>query len=140
VGNLAFWDFNFLMANNQVAKTMEIRQRQKKTGATIERLAQGFVSFLLYGYSPSGQRVDDPVALAAKRLLQNVSTGAGGDFDRLARLHPFELKAFFDWDFEGSFLLNAPDTTEKDIYLVNFRNLDKPKKRELYRRLFGGEN
>ena len=137
MGNLAFWDFNFLMANNQVAKVAAIRQRQKQTDATIERLAQGFVSWLLYAYSPAGQTVDDPVALASKRLLQNISTGMGGDFDRLARPHPFELKAFFDWDFEGSLLLNPPNTAETDIYLVNFKDLSKPKKRELYRRLFG---
>jgi len=134
---MAYWDFNFLMRNNTVAKASDICRRQKETGASIENLSQGFVSWLFYGYSPSGQRVEDPVALAAKRLLQNISTGAGGDFDRLAQLRPFELKAFFDWDFEGSLLLNAPDTTERDIYLVNFKDLSKPKKRKLYRRLFG---
>ena len=139
VGNLAFWDFNFLMTNNSVITAGAILRRQKQTGATIERLVQSFVSWLLYAYSPSGQRVEDPVAVAARRLLENVSTGAGGDFDRLAKLHPYQLKAFFDLDIEGRLLLEAEDTLEREIYLLNFKDLSKPKKRELYRRLFGGE-
>ncbi len=137
-GNLAFWDFDLLMLNNQVAKAREIRERQKATGANIERLAQGFVSWLLYAYSPSGQRIDHPVALAAKRLLENVHAGAGGDFDCLALLRPFELKALFDQDFAGK-LWEAKETIGKDIYTVNYRQLVEPRKRELYRRLFGGE-
>jgi len=137
-GNLAFWDFNFLMANNQVAKARDIQQRQKATGANIEALAQGFVSWLLYAYSPSGQRIEDPIALAAKRLLENVHTGTGGDFDRLAHLKPFELKALFDHDLAGD-LWEVNETIEKSIYVVNYGHLTGPYKRELYRRLFGGE-
>jgi len=77
MGNQAFWDFDFLMQNNQVAKSREIQKRQKATGASIEALAQGFVSWLLYAYSPSGG------ALKIRwhwlqRLLENVHTGAGG--------------------------------------------------------------
>ncbi len=139
VGNMAFWDFNFLMSNNSVARVGEIRRRQKETGAAIERLAQGFVSWLLYAYSPSGQRVTDPIALAAKRLLENVSSGAGGDFDRLAKMRPYQLKTFFDLDLEGRMLLDAENTLEREIYLINFKDLNKPKKRELYRRLFGNQ-
>jgi hypothetical protein len=138
MGNQAFWDFDFLMQNNQVAKAREIQKRQKATGASIEALAQGFVSWLLYAYSPSGRRIEDPVALAAKRLLENVHTGAGGDFDRLAHLKPFELKALFDHDL-ASDLWGVSDTIEKSIYVVNYGHLTGHYKRELYRRLFGGE-
>jgi len=138
MGNQAFWDFDFLMQNNQVAKSREIQKRQKATGASIEALAQGFVSWLLYAYSPSGRRIEDPVALAAKRLLENVHTGAGGDFDRLAHLKPFELKALFDHDLAGD-LWKVSETIEKTIYVVNYGHLTGPYKRELYRRLFGGE-
>ena len=138
MGNQAFWDFNFLMQNNQVAKAREIQKRQKATGASIEALAQGFVSWLLYAYSPSGRRIEDPVALAAKRLLENVHTGAGGDFDRLAHLKPFDLKALFDHDL-ASELWEVNETIEKSIYVVNYGHLSGPYKRELYRRLFGGE-
>ena len=126
------------MQNNQVAKARDIQQRQKATGASIEALAQGFVSWLLYAYSPSGQRIEDPIALAAKRLLENVHTGAGGDFDRLAHLKPFELKALFDHDLAGD-LWEVKETIEKSIYVVNYGHLTRPYKRELYRRLFGGE-
>jgi hypothetical protein len=138
MGNQAFWDFDFLMQNNQVAKARDIQKRQKATGASIEALAQGFVSWMLYAYSPSGRRIEDPVALAAKRLLENVHTGAGGDFDRLAHLKPFELKALFDHDLAGD-LWGVGETIEKSIYVVNYGHLTGPYKRELYRRLFGGE-
>lgn len=138
-GNQAYWDFDFLMANNQVERSEAIRRRQKQTGASIGSLTQGFVSWLLYAYSPSGRRVDDPVALAAKRLLQNVHTGAGSDYDCLARLRPFELRALFDQDLAGV-LYEVPDTIEKDVYTVKFGDLSRSYKRELYRRLFGGED
>jgi hypothetical protein len=137
VGNLAYWDFNFLMKINQVGSIRALLRRQQETGANIEQLAQGFVSHLLYSYSPAGQRITDPVALAVKRLLQNINTGTGGELDRLARMRPFELKAFFDWDLTGTFSLNAPESIEADIYLANFQHLEKPLKKELYRRLFG---
>jgi hypothetical protein len=78
------------------------------------------------------------VALAAKRLLENVHTGAGGDFDRLAHLKPFELKALFDHDLAGD-LWGVSETIEKSIYVVNYGHLSGPYKCELYRRLFGGE-
>ncbi len=138
VGNPAYWDFDSLVTNNQVAKVAEIRKQQKATGTNIEKLAQGFVSWLLYAYSPSGRRVENPVALAAKRLLENIHAGAGGDYDRLAQLRPVELKAIFDQDLADA-LWEASDSIEKDIYAVNYKDLIKPKKQELYRRLFGGE-
>jgi DnaA N-terminal domain len=139
MGNQAFWDFNFLMQNNQVAKARDIQKRQKTTGASIETLAQGFVSWLLYAYSPSGRRIENPVALAAKRLLENVHTGAGGDFDRMACLKPYELKALFDHDLAGD-LWEVSETIEKSIYVVNYEYLAGPYKRELYRRLFGAQS
>jgi hypothetical protein len=70
--------------------------------------------------------------------MENIHASAGGDFDRLASLPPFELKALFDQDFAGE-LWRAADSTAKEIYLLNFRNLPGESKRELYRRLFGAE-
>jgi hypothetical protein len=137
MGNQAFWDFDFLMQNNHVAKANDLRQHQKATGASIKDLAQGFVSWLLYAYSPSGRRIEDPVALATKRLLENIHASAGGDFDRLACLRPFELKALFDRDLSGDLCQDKSPTLEQEIYIANYRNLDTAPKKELYRRLFG---
>jgi hypothetical protein len=88
----------------------------------------------LYTSSPAGSRIDDPVALAVKRLLENNHAGAGGDFDRLARLKPFELKDLFDRDLAG---LPLPDTPTAQIYSENFCHLAAPMKRKLYGRFFG---
>ena len=138
MGNQAFWDFDFLMANNQVAAARQVKDRQKETGASIGDLAAGFVSWLLYAYSPAGSRIDNPVALAVKRLRENVHAGAGGDFDRLANLRPFELRVLFDKDLAGT-LWQAGDSNAEEIYCVNYRELAAPRKRELYRRLFGAQ-
>jgi hypothetical protein len=135
-GNIAFWDFDFLMANNQVGAAHQIQEHQKHTGASIRELAAEFVSWLLYAYSPAGSRIDNPVALAIKRLLENVHPGAGGDFDRLAHLKPYELKDLFDRDLAD---LPLPDSPIAQVYSANFADVSTPLKHELYRRLFGGE-
>jgi hypothetical protein len=132
VGNQAYWDFEFLMTNNQVLATRQIKEKKQETGTSIGRLAAGFVSWLLYGYATGA---NDPVALASKRLRENVQAGAGGDFDRLARLRPFELKSQFDKNMSG---VDPGDNLEAEIYSLHFNNLDPPKKRQLYRSLFGG--
>ena len=139
VGNLAFWDFDLLMANNQVGAARQIKDRQKETGASIGDLSAGFVSWILYAYSPAGNRIDNPVALAVKRLLENIHAGAGGDFDRLAHLKPYELRDLFDRDLAAGELyqIRSP-TLEQTIFTANYRPLDLAVKRELYYRLFGG--
>jgi hypothetical protein len=138
-GGLAFWDFDFLMANNQVAAARQIKDCQKKTGVSLGDLAAGFVSWLLYAYSPAGKRIDNPVALAVKRLRENGHAGPGGDFDILANLRPFALKALFDRDQAGT-LWQIDDSKTKEIYCVNYRELAAPRKHELYRRLFGAQS
>jgi hypothetical protein len=137
VGNLAFWDFDLLMANNQVGAARQIKDRQKETGASIGDLSAGFVSWILYAYSPAGNRIDNPVALAVKRLLENIHAGAGGDFDRLAHLKPYELKDLFDRDLAGELYQITSPTPEQTIFTTNYRPLDMAVKRELYCRLFG---
>ena len=139
VGNQAYWDFDFLMKNNQVVKANDILQHQKATGTSIKDLAQGFISWLLYAYSPSGKRIEDPVALATKRLLDNIHASAGGDFDRLACLRPFELKALFDRDQAGDLYQEKSPTAEQEIFIANYRRLDTASKKELYRQLFGSD-
>jgi hypothetical protein len=135
VGNMAFWDLGFLTANNAVhpgsVKNLLKINRFKQD---VSKLARGFVSWLLYAYSPAGSGVSDPAGLAIKRLQENVHAGAGADFDRLASLRPYALKALFDADLAG---YDLDDSAEADIYAVNFAKLQESYKRQLYRRLFG---
>jgi len=137
VGKQAYWDLKFLLNNNQVRNEESILDLQKTRGTSVQKIASGFVSWLLYAYSPQGERIDDPVSLAVKRLQAGSHAGAGGDFDRLAGLRPYELKAIFDKDFAGDFTDNDGASVEEDMYMVNFQPLDGPHKRALYRRLFG---
>ena len=136
VGNMAFWDFDFLTSNNSVnpGGRINLLKTNKKFGRSISDLSTGFVSWLLYAYSPAGSKVSDPVGLAIKRLCENVSAGAGGDFNRLAKLNPYALRALFDADIAG---LDPNESLEAGIYTLNFHGLQPIHKHELYRRLFG---
>ena len=136
VGNMAFWDFDFLTSNNSVnpGGKINLLKTNKKFGRSISDLSNGFVSWLLYAYSPAGSKVSDPVGLAIKRLCENVSAGAGGDFNRLAKLNPYTLRALFDADMAG---MDPGESLEAEIYKINFHNLQTLHKHELYRRLFG---
>jgi len=136
MGNMAFWDFDFLMGNNSVnpGSKVNLLKTNKKFGRSISDLSTGFVSWLLYAYSPAGSKISDPVGLAVKRLCENVSAGAGGDFNRLARLNPFALKSLFDADMA---CVDPGNSLEAGIYTLNFHDLQAIHKGELYRRLFG---
>jgi len=136
VGNMAFWDFDFLIENNSVNPGGKIKmlKANKGFGRSIADLSGGFVSWLLYAYSPTGAKVSDPVGLAVKRLCENVNAGAGGDFNRLAKLTPYALRALFDADMAG---IDPGDSLEAGIYKLNFHDLQRIHKQELYRRLFG---
>ncbi|MBK6298679.1 MAG: hypothetical protein IPF48_12305 [Sphingomonadales bacterium] len=133
---MAFWDFDFLMSNNSVnpGSKVNLLKTNKKFGRSISDLSGGFVSWLLYAYSPTGSKVSDPVGLAIKRLCENVSAGAGGDFNRLAKLTPYALRALFDVDMAG---IDSSESLEDGIYKLNFHDLQIIHKQELYRRLFG---
>jgi len=136
MGNMAFWDFDFLTSNNSVnpGGKGNLLKTNKKFGRSISDLSGGFVSWLLYAYSPAGSKVSDPVGLAIKRLCENVSAGAGGDFNRLAKLTPYALRALFDADMAG---IDPGESLEAGIYKLNFHDLQSIHKHELYRRLFG---
>jgi hypothetical protein len=136
MGNMAFWDFDFLIQNNSVNPGGKIKmlKSNKGFGRSIADLSGGFVSWLLYAYSPTGVKVSDPIGLAVKRLCENVSAGAGGDFNRLAKLTPYALRALFDADMAG---IDPGDSLEAGIYKLNFQDLQIIHKQELYRRLFG---
>jgi hypothetical protein len=136
LGNKAFWDFDFLMHNNMVnpGGKANLLKANKRFGRSISDLSSGFVSWLLYAYSPAGSKVSDPVGLAIKRLCGNISAGAGGAFNRLARQNPYDLQCLFDSDMAG---IDPGESLEAGIYLLNFHNLQPIYKRELYRRLFG---
>ncbi len=136
MGNMAFWDFDFLMSNNLVnpGSKVNLLRTNKKFGRSISGLSTGFVSWLLYAYSPAGSKISDPIGLAIKRLCENVSAGAGGDFNRLAKLNPYALKSLFDADLAG---IDLGESVEAGIYTLNYRGLQTIHKQELYRRLFG---
>ena len=135
----AFWDFEFLASNNlvQPGSKTELLRVNKKFGRDIAALSRGFVSWLLYAYSPAGVRVKDPVALAVKRLREQVHAGAGGEVEHLAGLSPFRLQAIMDADLAG---LKIGDELDVELYERNFHDLEFKYKRELYARLFGAEN
>ena len=136
-GSRSFWDFDFLMSNNHVnpgSKKNLLRTNKSKWGRNLATLSAGFVSWILYAYSPEGVGVKDPLGLAIIRLNENAHAGAHGGFDKLAQLTPFRLRALFDADFVGA----APgDSLEDSIYQANFSRLEMRFKQELYRRLFG---
>ena len=136
VGNMAFRDFDFLMSNNSVnpGSKVNLLKANKKFGRSIASLSAGFVSWLLYAYSPAGSKISDPIGLAVKRLCENVNAGAGGEFNRLAKLSPFVLKTLFDTDLAG---VDHGENLEAGIYMLNFHDLQAIHKQELYRRLFG---
>ena len=133
---MAFWDFDFLMSNNSVnpGSKVNLLKTNKKFGRSIASLSAGFVSWLLYGYSPVGSKISDPVGLAIKRLGENVSAGAGGDFNRLAKLNPHALRSLFDADMAN---VDLDESQEAGIYKLNIHDLQAIHKQELYRRLFG---
>lgn len=133
---MSFWDFDFLIRNNSVNPGSKGRllRTNKEFGRSISNLSTGFVSWLLYAYSPAGTRISDPIGLAIKRLCENASAGAGGDFNRLAKLNPYALKTLFDTDLAG---VDPGESLEAGIYKLNFHDLQAIHKHELYRRLFG---
>ena len=133
---MAFWDFDFLLSNNLVnpGSKVNLLRTNKNFGRNIASLSTGFVSWLLYAYSPAGSKISDPIGLAVKRLCENVSAGAGGDFNRLAKLNPYALKSLFDADLAG---VDPGESQEAGIYKLHFHDLQAIHKQELYRRLFG---
>ena len=135
----AFWDFEFLATNNlvQPGSKTELLRVNKKFGRDMAALSRGFVSWLLYAYSPAGARVKDPVALAVKRLREQVHAGSGGEVEHLAGLSPFRLQAIMDADLAG---LKIGEELEVELYERNFHDLEPKHKRELYARLFGMES
>ena len=137
VGNRSFWDFDFLMSINRVnpgSKKHLLKTNKTRWGRDIATLSTGFVSWVLYAYSPEGIGVKDPPGLAIKRLNENAHAGAHGGFDKLAQLTPYALRALFDADLAGA---GFGDSLEAHIYQTTFSALQKPYKQELYGRLFG---
>jgi hypothetical protein len=137
LGSHQYWDFDFLMRANAVNPgTVQNFRKRLKAGLPIGRLSELFVSWLLYAHSPAAGQVQDPVGIAIRRIQQNPHAGMP-DFDRLAGLKPFALKAFFDADLAGE-MPDSPSDLEHELYEQHLAPLDQPEKRQLYRRLFGG--
>lgn len=136
-GIRAFWDLDFLLENNNIqpgSRKHLLITNKKQWGRDLATLSTGFVSWLLYGYSPEGLGLKDPVALALRRLNENAHAGAGGMFDRLANLKPYGLLALFEVDLAG---LDLGEGVEADMYRLKFSRLLPEYKRELYWRLSG---
>jgi hypothetical protein len=136
-GSRSYWDFDFLMDNNQVnpgSRKSLLKTNKVKWGRDLVTLSTGFVSWILYAYSPEGVQIKNPVGLAVKRLNENAYAGAHGGFDKLAQLTPYALRSLFDADLAGAGL---GDSLEANIYQTTFSELKKPYKQELYGRLFG---
>jgi hypothetical protein len=136
-GSRSFWDFDFLMDNNRVNRGSRknlLKTNKARWGRDIGMLSTGFVSWILYAYSPEGVQIKNPVGLAIKRLNENAYAGAHGGFDKLARLTPYALRALFDADLAGAQL---GDDLEAHIYKTTYSELKRPYKQELYGRLFG---
>lgn len=91
-GSDAYWNFDVLCRNNSVQPGSRTALLKKFAPDRIKQLSEGFVSWLLYA-AAAGYPVNDPVALAVRRLLDEAHAGAGGDFDRLAQLPPWQLRA-----------------------------------------------
>lgn len=136
VGRQGFWDLDFLLENNraQPGSRKNLFASNKSWGRDLKTLSAGFVSWVLYAYSPEGSGVRDPIGLALQHLTRHAHAGAGGSFDRLAKLRPHELRALFDADMTGVAL---DDSLEADLFRANFSALLPEHKRELYERLFG---
>ncbi|MBS4060964.1 MAG: hypothetical protein KG029_11245, partial [Bacteroidetes bacterium] len=134
-GSQVFWEWDDLMSRNSVGLTMskKLLAANKESGNKIDRLSRNFVSWLLYAYSESGRGVNNPVSNALARLRENIYSGAGGDYDRLATLSPRELKAMLDADLTGK------EIPQQHAYLYehNFCLMPDNYKRELRGKLFG---
>jgi hypothetical protein len=134
VGSQVFWEWDDLMSKNSVGLSMskKLLAANKESGNKIANLSQNFVSWILYAYSESGRGVNNPVSNAIARLRENIYSGAGGDFDRLAALSPRELKRMFDADLAGK------EIPRQFAYLYehNFGSTPENYKRELRGKLF----
>lgn len=134
VGSQVFWEWDDLMSKNSVGLAMskKLLAANKESGKEIDRLCCNFVSWILYAYSESGRGVNNPVSNALARLRENIYSGAGGDFDRLAAVSPRELKAMLDADLAGK------EIPQQHAYLYehNFGATPKNYKRELRGKLF----
>jgi hypothetical protein len=135
VGNGGYWDFDALMINNSVLNPKSILAANKKYGRDLKTSCEGFVSLILYACSEHGGKLRiDPTATAVSGLCRNIHAGAGGDYDRLAKLPPSVLQSIFKNALQG-----IPPNDDDDAALLfqwHFQNLPSEDKIHLYRRLF----
>lgn len=134
VGSQVFWEWDDLMSKSSVGLAMskKLLAANKESGNNIARLSCNFVSWILYAYSESGRGVNQPVSNTLARLRENIYSGAGGDFDRLAALSPRELKVMLDADLAGKEI----PAQYAYLYEHNFASTPDNYKRELREKLF----
>jgi hypothetical protein len=126
VGSLAYWDLDFLFANNSVSSKKQAELRKK--GASGET----FVAWLLYAKSAAGEGLRDRTGIsnAIARTLESPRGGPGGAASALANLPPHRLKAMLEQDIEGEMI-------EHTAYEAAFETLPNSGKKALLKQLFG---
>jgi len=131
------WLFSEIAQNNSL--NPKGRTDLRKAFADEQVLAQNFLSWILYAFSPQGKGLTDTtgVSKAVKSLSSAPPELAPRNFVRLANLGPQKLQELFDKDYAREYLGRS---SEAAIYKANFAKLDPERKSDLYFRLFGKDD
>jgi hypothetical protein len=79
------FDLSVLFSLNNVNPTSR-KELQRKEASPL-----AFVSHLLYAASPAGSTIENPISYTVNQLKHDPKTGAGAEYDQLARLKPEKL-------------------------------------------------
>jgi hypothetical protein len=79
------FDLSVLFSLNNVNPTSRKELQQKKASPLA------FVSHLLYAASPAGSTIANPISYTVNQLKHDPKSGAGAEYDQLARLKPEKL-------------------------------------------------
>jgi hypothetical protein len=131
------WLFSKIAKNNSL--NPKGRTDLPKAFADEQELAQNFLSWILYAFSPQGKGLTDTtgVSKAVKSLCSATPELAPRNFVRLANLGPQKLQVLFDKDYARE---DLGKSIEAAIYKASFAKLDLERKSDLYFRLFGKDN
>jgi len=90
------WHLPKLMYNNRINDWVIRELSNRDVDAKV------FVSWLLYGASVKGSKLDNSAAHAVSRLRKDPAAGAGKGYDDLADLPPEELAYLIDSELNGT--------------------------------------
>jgi hypothetical protein len=79
------FDLSVLFSLNNVNPTSR-KELQRKEASSL-----AFVSHLLYAASPAGSTIANPISYTVNQLKHDPKSGAGAEYDQLARLKPEKL-------------------------------------------------